>query len=57
MKITARWREWASNLSPQRLRDLHDGIKTDLLVFGAITEADQFLLKLTTQELEMRYGK
>lgn len=57
MKVTARWREWAANLSPQRLRDLHDGIKTDLLVFGAITEADQFLLKLTTQEIESRYAK
>jgi hypothetical protein len=57
MRVTAGWREWASDLSAQRLRDLLDAIQTHQQVKGSITEADQMLQKVLTQEIEMRYGK
>jgi hypothetical protein len=57
MKVTARWREWAADLSAQRLRDIKDGIQTQRQVAGSITEADELLLKLCITEIESRYGK
>lgn len=57
MKVTANWRDWASNLSAQRLRDIKDGIDTHRQVTGSITEADQLLLKVCTAEMETRYAK
>jgi hypothetical protein len=57
MKVTPRWREWAADLSAQRLRDIKDGIETHQQVTGSITEADELLLKLCKTEIESRYGK
>lgn len=57
MKVTPRWREWAADLSAQRLRDIKDGIETHQQVTGSITEADELLLKLCKTEIERRYAK
>jgi hypothetical protein len=57
MRVTAAWKEWASDLSAQRLRDLKDAIETHHSVTGSLTDPDQMLLKLLTQEIETRYGK
>ena len=57
MKITANWKNWAFNLSAQRLRDIRDGIELHRQVMGSITEADELLLKVCELEIERRYGK
>jgi hypothetical protein len=56
MRITPKWREWAANLSPVRLRALVQHIDDHLQVHGALTEADSFLRKLLTQEIDRRYN-
>lgn len=55
MKVTKNWWEWASDLSAQRLRDVHDAIATHLAVSGSLTPLDALMLKVVKAEISKRY--